>query len=107
MAGEEAKSFNFGGKTGLFGGFVDEENGYLGYSTGFYAIWIPAAFLALATALSPKGVCKKFYFWARGVTFFWLNNEKKGMKKVFLHHKYARTRDVLPTFVVVALSTQS
>ena len=84
MASSEAKGFlsTFGGPKGLFGGFVDEENGIFGYTPGFYALWIPAAFLALATALSPKGVAKKFYFWARGFTFFWLYNEKKGMSKV-------------------------
>eukprot|EP00750_Incisomonas_marina_P022239 INCI4956.1.p1 GENE.INCI4956.1~~INCI4956.1.p1 ORF type:complete len:396 (-),score=68.95 INCI4956.1:521-1708(-) len=72
---------SFGGPKGLFGGFVDEENGIFGYTPAFYAVWIPAAFLALATALSPKGVAKKFFFWARGVSFFWLYNEKKGMSK--------------------------
>lgn len=67
---------------GLLSNFIDEENGLFGYSPSFYAIWVPAALLALATALSPKGVCKKAYFWARGFTFFWLYNEKKGMSKV-------------------------
>ena len=43
----------------------------------------PHPFLLLFVSFSLRqGVAKKFYYWARGVTFFWLYNEKKGMSKV-------------------------
>jgi hypothetical protein len=79
---QAAKAFD---AKGLFAGFVDEENGVFGYTPSFYALFVPAAFLALATALSPKGVFRKIYYWTRGIGFFWLYNEKKGMSKVRYH----------------------